>query len=85
MTARLLVARPAPAHVWECTDLPLWTRVTLYALDHHGQPLAPGQLRTELDPTAHPSTISKAISRGVAAGLLAHDSTARCLYSRVGK
>ena len=82
---KLLVARTAPAHVWECTDLPLWVRVTTYAVDHHGEPLSPGQLRATLDPTAHPSAISRAISRGISAGLLAHDSTARCLYSRVGR
>lgn len=82
---RLLTARTPPAHVWECTDLPLWTRVTLFALDHHGEPLGPGQLRTTLDPTATPAAISRAISRGVAAGLLAHDSSARCLYTRVGR
>lgn len=83
--SRLLVARPAPAHVWECTDLPLWTRVGLYAVEHHGQPLAPGQLRATLDPMAKPSDVSRAITRAVSAGLLAHDSTARCLYTRVGR
>lgn len=85
MSKRVLTATATPRHVWECRDLPLWTRVGLYALEHHGEPLAPGQLRTTLDPTARPKDISRAITRAVNAGLLAHDSNARVLYTRVGR
>lgn len=69
--------------VWRCRDFPLWSRVALYAIDHHGQPLRPGQLRHDLDPQARPKDISRAIARAIAVGLIAHDSTARVLYTRV--
>lgn len=73
------------SHLHDCRDLPLWVRVAAYGVEHHGQPLEPGELRRALDPYAHPVNVSRAIRRAVAAGLLAHDSSARCLYTRVGR
>lgn len=68
--------------VYECRDLPLWVKVAVYAETHHGHRLKRGELRRLLDPHASASSLSRAIRRGIAAGLLAHDSTARCLYTR---
>ncbi|WP_235739044.1 hypothetical protein [Nocardioides alcanivorans] len=69
--------------VYECRSLPLWVRVSLYAVEHSGRRLDFGELRRALDPTATPADISRAIRRGIAAELLAHDSTAGCLHSLV--
>ena len=75
--------RPAPTAMWQCQALPLWVRVGLYAQAHHGVDLAPGELRRALDPHVARPALSRAISRAVAEGLVAHDSTARCLWSLV--
>lgn len=82
MAAPRLAAKP-PTRLWLCRDLPLWVRVALYATEHHGVRLAPGELRRVLDPQANPSDLSRAIKRGIIAGLLAHDSSARALYTLV--
>ena len=68
-------------NVWQSKALPLWVRVALYAEDHHGRRLAPGELRTTLDPQASPKDVSRAIRRGIEAGLLTYDSSARALYT----
>ena len=63
-------------------ELPLWTRVILYAADHDGQPLARGQLRTAVDPLrlAYPTDIWRAIRLGVTKGVLAPESHAGRLH-----
>lgn len=67
-------------HAWENTRLPLWVRVWVYAVAHHGEPLERGHL-TVLFGVKSPD-ISRAIRNGIDAGLLAHDSSARALWAR---
>lgn len=76
---------PTYTKPWQCAALPLWVRVGWYGIEHHGQPHRRGELRTTLDPLASAADVSRAIKRAVAAGLLAHDSSARCLYARAGR
>jgi len=59
-------------------QLALWMRVTLFAHDHNGTTLKPGELRHALDPhsTVRPAEISRAIQRARAAAILTPTSTA---------
>ena len=81
--ARRARPRRPPATLWACTGLPLWARVGLFAQAHHGVRLGPGELLAQVDPGGSRSVLSHAIARAIAEGLIAHDSTARCLYSLV--
>lgn len=65
-------------HFYSSPRLPLWWRVTLFAADHDGMPLAQGQLRDAVDPgrTTRSAEISRAIKQGVKAGMLAPESNA---------
>lgn len=74
-------AAPTHARLWLCADLPLWVRVSLYATEHHRRDLDPGELHRVLAPNVHRSVISRAIRRGIDAGALGPDSTARCLFT----
>lgn len=76
--------RDSTLHAWQCTALPLWVRVSLYAQHRHGVRHCPGELRLVLGIT-DPNDLSRAIRRGIRAGLLAHDSTARNLYTLLNR
>lgn len=69
MTFEALYANP---------QLALWMRVVLYAHDHNGTPLEPGELRRAVDPhdLVRPAEISRAIQRARGAGILTSTSTA---------
>lgn len=65
-------------NAWEAGHLPLWVRVWVFGIAHHGMPLQRGQLSALFQ--VDKSSISRAIQQGKHAGLLAHDSSARTLY-----
>lgn len=73
--------RPPPAVMWQCTALPLWVRVGLYAQGHHGTYHRPGHLRALLGTDA--PALSRAIARAKREGLVTHDSSARKLWTLV--
>ena len=68
-------------HLYAHPRIPLWWRVTLYAIDHSGMPLQTRQLRDAVDPLhqTRAAEISRAIKRGVCAGLLEPNSSASML------
>lgn len=69
------------ARQYDNPALPLWTRVVLYAVDHHGRELARGELHRAVDPhrLIRTAEISRAIRHGIKAGLLDEASNAGLL------
>jgi hypothetical protein len=56
---------------------PGWLKVWVYGMDHHGQPLEPGQLRDacRLDQR----TLSRSLTTARKLNLITADSNARCV------
>lgn len=69
------------AHLYDHPRIPLWWRVVLYAIDHHGQPLERAQLLDAVDPLrlGRSAEVSRAIRQGVTMGMLHPDSSAAML------
>lgn len=69
-------------HLYASNRLPLWSRVTLYALDHDGHHLERGQLLYAVDPhrLLRSAELSRAIRCAVTRGLLLPGSSAAVLY-----
>ena len=61
---------------WQNTNVPLWTRIGLYAQQHHGCHLAPGELREAMG-HHDAETMAHAHARAKQAGLVHPDSHAR--------
>lgn len=59
---------------------PAWLRVWLYAMDHDGRDLDPGELRDACD--LDQRTLSRGLRQARVMGLLSADSNARCCTVR---
>jgi hypothetical protein len=73
-------------HLYSHPRLPMWWRLTLFALDHDGMPLARGQLRDALDPErlSRGDEIGRAIRKAKREGMIEESSRSSLLRCRMG-